>query len=78
MNPWAGLARFLIGLGLFLTVFGGFLLLFGGSRLFGPGGIGRLPGDILIRRGSFALYIPITTMLLVSLVLTLLARLLRR
>ena len=34
--------------------------------------VGRLPGDILIHRGSFTLYIPLVTMLLVSLVLTIL------
>jgi len=34
-------------------------------------GLGRLPGDIVIERDGFSLYIPITTCLLISAVLTL-------
>ena len=34
-------------------------------------GLGRLPGDILIQRDGFTFYFPITTMLIVSGVLTL-------
>lgn len=34
-------------------------------------GLGRLPGDILVERGNFRLYVPITTSLLVSAVLSL-------
>lgn len=34
-------------------------------------GLGRLPGDIVIEREGFRLYIPITTSLIVSAVLTL-------
>ena len=41
-------------------------------------GLGRLPGDIVIRRPGFTLYIPWVTCLLVSAALTLLAWLLRR
>ena len=40
--------------------------------------IGRLPGDIVIRRGSGTFYFPIVTCLVVSLVLSLLAMLVRR
>ena len=39
---------------------------------------GRLPGDIRVERESLRLYIPITSMLLLSLVLSLLMYLLRR
>lgn len=39
---------------------------------------GRLPGDIRIERPNGGFYFPITSMLLVSLVLSLLAQLLRR
>ena len=35
-------------------------------------GIGKLPGDILIRRGNFTFYFPLVTSLLISLILTLL------
>ncbi len=40
--------------------------------------IGRLPGDIRIERGNTRIYIPITSMLLLSLVLSLLWQVLRR
>lgn len=40
--------------------------------------LGRLPGDIVIDRPSFKLYLPITTMILVSALLSLLMWLLRR
>jgi hypothetical protein len=35
--------------------------------------IGRLPGDILIQRENFTFYFPITTLILVSALLSLLA-----
>ena len=34
-------------------------------------GLGRLPGDIYLRKGSFTFYFPLTTSLLLSLLLTL-------
>jgi hypothetical protein len=34
-------------------------------------GLGRLPGDIVVDRGSFYFYLPITTSILVSLILSL-------
>lgn len=34
-------------------------------------GLGRLPGDIVIERGNFRVYIPVATSLLVSVVLSL-------
>lgn len=40
--------------------------------------VGRLPGDIRIETGSTRVYIPITTMVLLSLVLSLASWLLRR
>jgi hypothetical protein len=33
--------------------------------------IGRLPGDVYVRRGNFTFYFPLATSILVSLVLTL-------
>jgi hypothetical protein len=50
---------------------GGLLVLSG--RLPGLGPIGKLPGDILIKREHFSLYFPITTSLLLSAILSLLA-----
>jgi hypothetical protein len=40
--------------------------------------IGRLPGDIYIRRPNFSFYFPITTCLLLSIILSLLYRIFKR
>lgn len=40
--------------------------------------IGRLPGDIVVRRGNYTFYIPLVTSIVLSLVLTLLLSLFRR
>lgn len=57
-------------------VMGAVLLVAG--RLPGLGPIDKLPGDILIRRENFTFYFPITTSILASIVLSLLAWLLFR
>jgi len=59
------MSRFLIVLGLALVVIG--LLWPWIGRL----GLGRLPGDIVIQRQNFIFYFPITTGVLISVVLTL-------
>jgi hypothetical protein len=41
-------------------------------------GLGRLPGDIVIERENFRLYIPLATSILISLVLSLLLWLFNR
>lgn len=41
-------------------------------------GVGRLPGDIVIEREGFSFYFPVTTMILVSVVATILIRLFNR
>ena len=41
-------------------------------------GLGRLPGDIVIEREDFRLYIPIATSLLISLILSLILWFLNR
>lgn len=41
-------------------------------------GFGRLPGDIIIEREDFRFYFPITTSILISLILSLLIWLFRR
>ena len=40
--------------------------------------LGRLPGDFVLGRGSFRLYLPLATSLLISVVLSLVLWLLRR
>ncbi len=40
--------------------------------------LGRLPGDVVLRRGNFAVYVPVSTCIVLSLLLTLLLIFLRR
>jgi Protein of unknown function (DUF2905) len=40
--------------------------------------IGRLPGDIAIKRGNFSLYFPIATSIILSIIITLVLALFRR
>lgn len=49
----------------------GVALLIVGAVLTASGRVGRLPGDILIKRDAFVVYIPIATGILLSLILTL-------
>jgi hypothetical protein len=58
------MARFLIVLGLAILAVG--LLWPVLSRL----GLGRLPGDIVIRRDNFTFYFPLATCILVSMLLS--------
>ncbi len=60
------MAKVLILAGVVLVVIG--LAVLVGQRF----GLGRLPGDIVIERENFTLYLPITTSILVSLLLSLL------
>jgi len=69
---FAGLGRFLILAGLILAGFGVLLLVLGH---FHPG---RLPGDIVWRRGNFTFFFPLATSLLLSIILTLILNLLLR
>jgi hypothetical protein len=66
------MARWLIILGIVLIVAG--LLWPWISKL----GLGRLPGDVVIERDNFRLYLPITTSILISVVLSLILWLLNR
>jgi hypothetical protein len=40
--------------------------------------VGKLPGDIYIRRGNFTFYFPIVTCILISIVATIIFSLMRR
>jgi hypothetical protein len=40
--------------------------------------LGRLPGDIAIRRGNFSFYFPLATSIILSIILTLIFAFLRR
>lgn len=61
----SGLGRLLIIFGIGLVVVGVVLVLANKVPF-----IGRLPGDIVFRRDGVSLFLPIATMIVVSLVLT--------
>ena len=67
------LGKMLILLGVFIILIG--LLLLIGEKI--PW-IGRLPGDIIIRKKNFTLYFPLATSILISIILTLLFALFRK
>jgi len=64
------MGRLLVVVGLVIAVLG--LLMMLGLPL------GRLPGDFAVRRGNFSFYFPLTTSIVLSIVLTLLFSLFRR
>jgi len=67
------LGKMLILLGVFIILVG--LLLLIGEKI--PW-IGRLPGDIIIKKKNFTFYFPIVTSILISIILTLLFSLFRK
>jgi hypothetical protein len=69
----ADIAKSLILMGLSIALFGALLWLFSGVPF-----LGRLPGDIYVRRGSFTFYFPVMTCILISIGLSLIFALMRR
>lgn len=67
------LGKMLVAFGLVLAG-AGLLLWLGGQVL----NLGRLPGDILIRKGNFAFYLPLVTSIVLSVILTLIINLIAR
>lgn len=66
------IGKILLGIGVIIALVGVVFLL--GGRI----GLGRLPGDIIIRRENLTIYFPITTMIIISIILTLIFSLFRR
>jgi hypothetical protein len=67
------LGKMLILLGVLIIVVG--LLLLVGEKI--PW-VGRLPGDIIIRKKNFTFYFPLATSIIISIILTLLFALFRK
>ena len=65
MDGLEPIGRILVIVGLFITVLGAIMLLT--PRV--PW-LGRLPGDIVIHRDDLTIYIPITTMMIASVLLS--------
>jgi hypothetical protein len=68
------LGKILIFTGIILVI-AGLIIYFAGDKL---SFLGHLPGDINIRKENFRVFIPITTMILLSAVLSLILYLIRR
>jgi len=73
MFGFGALGKMFILLGVLIIVIG--LLLLVGEKI--PW-VGRLPGDIIIRKKNFTFYFPIATSILISIILTLLFTLFRK
>jgi hypothetical protein len=67
------LGKMLIFLGVFIVAIGVLLLV--GEKI--PW-IGKLPGDIIVKKEKFTFYFPITTSIVISIILTLLFNLFRK
>ncbi len=64
------LAKFLILAGIFLIIIGSAFFILPYLDLFKAKEIKGLPGDILIKKDNFVFYFPITTSIILSIVLT--------
>jgi membrane protein implicated in regulation of membrane protease activity len=73
MMPFNGLGKLLILLGGILIIIGAAMILVGKLPW-----LGRLPGDIYVERRNFTFFFPITTSILVSVILSLVLYLLSR
>ncbi|HKW14264.1 MAG TPA: DUF2905 domain-containing protein [Candidatus Krumholzibacteria bacterium] len=60
------LGRALVIFGVVIVLLGGLLMLAGKMPF-----VGKLPGDIVVKKGNFTLYAPLMTGLILSLLLTL-------
>ena len=67
------MARWLIIIGIILVIIGVFLYLIPSAFKW----FGHLPGDIRIEKENIRIYIPITSMIVVSIILTLIVNLIR-
>ena len=66
--------KYIIGFGVLIVVVG-LVIYFFHDKLHW---VGRLPGDIRVERENFRFYFPITTMILVSLLITLIVNILKK
>ena len=73
MGEFNFLARILIIFGIIFILIGGLLLLVGKIPH-----IGRLPGDIYIKKDNFVFYFPLATCIILSILLTIVLNLIFR
>ncbi len=68
------IGKYIIIAGIIIIIIG-VVVYFFGDKL---GWLGRLPGDIRVEKDNMKVYFPITTMIIISIVLTLLVNLIKR
>ena len=73
IEPMRQLGWMLVVIGLAVVLAGGLLLVSGKCPFFG-----RLPGDIMIKREYFTVYFPITSMVIISAVISIILFLIRK
>ena len=73
MDNFGGFGKFLVAFGVFLVITGLVVTLFGKYI-----NLGRLPGDIVVKRGNFTYFFPVATSIILSIVLSLILNLLVR
>ena len=66
------MGKILILMGIILLIFGVIIIL--GGKI----GLGKLPGDIFIKKGNFTFFFPIVSSLIISLILTIILNLFKR
>jgi hypothetical protein len=76
MTDLTGIGRFLLIAGLFTAGLGALFLI--APHVPGLDRLGRLPGDILVQRGSVTIFIPIVTSIVISVLLTIVLNLILR
>jgi hypothetical protein len=78
MPDWSGAGKMVAGIGILLVLIGVIMTFV--SKLSGAGSglgwLGKLPGDIFIKKDSFSFYSPLTTSILISVIISVLAYLL--
>ncbi len=73
MEQLQNLGKILVFMGIFIAVVGA-LLIFGNKIPL----VGRLPGDILIQKKNFTFYFPITTLVIINLIILLVIYLVKK
>jgi Protein of unknown function (DUF2905) len=73
MMPFNGVGKLLILLGGLLIIIGAAIVLVGKIP-----GLGKLPGDIYVERRNFTFFFPLTTSILISVILSVVLHLLSR
>lgn len=67
MQDFSAFGKILVVLGILIAILGIFIIMAGKIPY-----IGRLPGDIYIRRKNFTFYFPLATSIIISIVLSIL------